>query len=150
MPSAVLHLCPTAELWTRLRDLLKPSPTFYHFVLTHFRWFWDIINSTFIRDTLMRLVLTGTRGGVRTLGIGVGMGGTRLGHFAQSHPHAGDVGCGRHGEAEPRTQAERQATAAVGTPRSPYKGLWSGRAGSSWWKYGVGPCYSCPCIYHFA
>eukprot|EP00075_Anas_platyrhynchos_P037460 XP_027326713.1 prostaglandin G/H synthase 1 isoform X1 [Anas platyrhynchos] len=50
--------CTSPELWTRLHNLLKPSPAFYHFVLTHFRWFWDIINSTFIRDTLMRLVLT--------------------------------------------------------------------------------------------
>lgn len=48
-----------AEFWTRLHELLKPSPAFYHFILTHFRWFWDIVNSTFIRDTLMRLVLTG-------------------------------------------------------------------------------------------
>lgn len=96
VPSAVLRLCPTAELWTRLRDLLKPSPAFYHFVLTHFRWLWDIINSTFIRDTLMRLVLTGMRGGTRTLGISVGMGGTRLGHFALCHLHAGDVSSGKH------------------------------------------------------
>uniref|UniRef100_A0A8D0EK58 Prostaglandin G/H synthase 1 n=1 Tax=Strix occidentalis caurina TaxID=311401 RepID=A0A8D0EK58_STROC len=51
--------CTSPELWTRLHNLLKPSPAFYHFILTHFRWFWDIINSTFIRDTLMRLVLTG-------------------------------------------------------------------------------------------
>ncbi|XP_032838497.2 prostaglandin G/H synthase 1 [Tyto alba] len=50
--------CTSPELWTRLHDLLKPSPAFYHFILTHFKWFWDIINSTFIRDTLMRLVLT--------------------------------------------------------------------------------------------
>ncbi|NXF30511.1 PGH1 synthase, partial [Nyctibius bracteatus] len=50
--------CTSPELWTRLHDLLKPSPAFYHFVLTHFRLFWDIVNSTFIRDTLMRLVLT--------------------------------------------------------------------------------------------
>ncbi|CAM9665018.1 unnamed protein product [Bubo scandiacus] len=50
--------CTSPELWTRLHNLLKPSPAFYHFILTHFRWFWDIINSTFIRDTLMRLVLT--------------------------------------------------------------------------------------------
>uniref|UniRef100_A0A663MVU7 Prostaglandin G/H synthase 1 n=1 Tax=Athene cunicularia TaxID=194338 RepID=A0A663MVU7_ATHCN len=50
--------CTSPELWTRLHNLLKPSPAFYHFVLTHFKWFWDIINSTFIRDTLMRLVLT--------------------------------------------------------------------------------------------
>lgn len=48
----------TAEFWTRLRSALKPSPSFYHFILTHFRWFWGIINNTFIRDTLMRLVLT--------------------------------------------------------------------------------------------
>ncbi|XP_009997235.1 PREDICTED: prostaglandin G/H synthase 1 [Chaetura pelagica] len=50
--------CTSPQLWTRLHDLLKPSPAFYHFVLTHFRWFWDIVNSTFIRDTLMMLVLT--------------------------------------------------------------------------------------------
>ncbi|NXE27990.1 PGH1 synthase, partial [Ardeotis kori] len=50
--------CTSPELWTRLHNLLKPSPAFYHFILTHFRWVWDIINSTFIRDTLMRLVLT--------------------------------------------------------------------------------------------
>lgn len=52
-------LFPPAEFWTRLHSLLKPSPAFYHFILTHFKLFWDIINSTFIRDTLMRLVLTG-------------------------------------------------------------------------------------------
>ncbi|XP_065551469.1 prostaglandin G/H synthase 1 isoform X2 [Lathamus discolor] len=50
--------CTSPELWTRLHNLLKPSPAFYHFILTHFKWFWDIINSTCIRDTLMRLVLT--------------------------------------------------------------------------------------------
>uniref|UniRef100_A0A8D2N0X6 PGH1 synthase n=1 Tax=Zonotrichia albicollis TaxID=44394 RepID=A0A8D2N0X6_ZONAL len=54
----VTALFPPAEFWTRLHNLLKPSPAFYHFILTHFKWFWDIINSTFIRDTLMRLVLT--------------------------------------------------------------------------------------------
>uniref|UniRef100_A0A8C4UR39 Prostaglandin G/H synthase 1 n=1 Tax=Falco tinnunculus TaxID=100819 RepID=A0A8C4UR39_FALTI len=50
--------CSSPELWTRLYNVLKPSPAFYHFILTHFRWVWDVINSTFIRDTLMRLVLT--------------------------------------------------------------------------------------------
>ncbi|PKU36962.1 prostaglandin g h synthase 1 [Limosa lapponica baueri] len=50
--------CTSPELWTRLHDWLKPSPAFYHFILTHFKWFWDIVNSTFIRDTLMRLILT--------------------------------------------------------------------------------------------
>lgn len=57
--SDLLGLLPPAEFWTRLHNLLKPSPAFYHFILTHFKWFWDIINSTFIRDTLIRLVLTG-------------------------------------------------------------------------------------------
>ncbi|XP_054853932.1 prostaglandin G/H synthase 1 [Eublepharis macularius] len=50
--------CTFPEFWMRIRSALKPSPRFYHFILTHFQWFWDIINSTFIRDTLMRLVLT--------------------------------------------------------------------------------------------
>ncbi|KGL83006.1 Prostaglandin G/H synthase 1, partial [Tinamus guttatus] len=50
--------CTTPELWTWLRSLLKPSPAFFHFILTHFQWFWDIINATFVRDMLMRLVLT--------------------------------------------------------------------------------------------
>ncbi|XP_032993591.1 prostaglandin G/H synthase 1 [Lacerta agilis] len=50
--------CSLPEFWTRLRDALKPSPAFYHFILTHFQWFWTIVNNTFIRDTLMRLVLT--------------------------------------------------------------------------------------------
>ncbi|XP_066466686.1 prostaglandin G/H synthase 1 [Tiliqua scincoides] len=50
--------CTFPEFWMRIRAALKPSPAFYHFILTHFRWFWDIINSTFLRDTLMRLVLT--------------------------------------------------------------------------------------------
>lgn len=63
-------LFPPAEFWTRLHNLLKPSPAFYHFILTHFKWFWDIINSTFIRDTLMRLVLTGE-------GLGRGFSRTR-------------------------------------------------------------------------
>uniref|UniRef100_A0A8D0BYP8 Prostaglandin G/H synthase 1 n=1 Tax=Salvator merianae TaxID=96440 RepID=A0A8D0BYP8_SALMN len=49
--------CTFPEFWTRLHDALKPSPGFYHFILTHFRWFWNIINNTFIRDTLMKLVL---------------------------------------------------------------------------------------------
>lgn len=50
---------PAAELWTWLRNSLRPSPSFLHFLLTHGRWFWEFINATFIRDLLMRLVLTG-------------------------------------------------------------------------------------------
>lgn len=55
-------MAPTAlaaDLWTWLRNSLRPSPSFTHFLLTHGRWFWEIINATFIRDMLMRLVLTG-------------------------------------------------------------------------------------------
>ncbi|KAJ6652846.1 hypothetical protein lerEdw1_010564, partial [Lerista edwardsae] len=50
--------CTFPEFWMRIRSALKPSPAFYHFILTHFRWFWGLVNSTFLRDTLMRLVLT--------------------------------------------------------------------------------------------
>ncbi|XP_068929848.1 prostaglandin G/H synthase 1-like isoform X1 [Petaurus breviceps papuanus] len=50
--------CTTPELWSRIREALRPSPSFYHFILTHGRWIWDIINSTFLRDVLMKLVLT--------------------------------------------------------------------------------------------
>ncbi|KAM4695994.1 prostaglandin G/H synthase 1 [Rhinophrynus dorsalis] len=50
--------CTIPELWTRIRELLRPSPTFTHYVLTRFKWFWDIINATFIRDVIVRLVLT--------------------------------------------------------------------------------------------
>ncbi|XP_067106334.1 phosducin-like protein [Osmerus mordax] len=50
--------CTTPEFWTRVRTLLKPTPSVVHYILTHFHWLWDIINRTFLRDTLMRLVLT--------------------------------------------------------------------------------------------
>ncbi|XP_031810110.1 prostaglandin G/H synthase 1 isoform X2 [Sarcophilus harrisii] len=50
--------CTVPELWTRIREALRPSPSFYHFILTHGRCIWNIINSTFLRDVLMRLVLT--------------------------------------------------------------------------------------------
>ncbi|XP_059513718.1 prostaglandin G/H synthase 1 isoform X2 [Myotis daubentonii] len=51
--------CTIPDLWTWLRNSLRPSPSFAHFLLTHGRWFWEFINATFIRDMLMRLVLTG-------------------------------------------------------------------------------------------
>ncbi|XP_033828523.2 prostaglandin G/H synthase 1 [Periophthalmus magnuspinnatus] len=38
--------------------MLKPSPSAAHYLLTHFHWFWDLLNATFLRDTVMRLVLT--------------------------------------------------------------------------------------------
>lgn len=46
------------ELMTRIKTFVRPSPAFYHYILTRFKWFWDIINNTFIRDTIVRLVLT--------------------------------------------------------------------------------------------
>ncbi|CAJ1070177.1 phosducin-like protein [Xyrichtys novacula] len=51
--------CTIPEIWTRVRQFLRPSPDVVHYILTHFRWLWDIINYTFLRDVLMRLVLTG-------------------------------------------------------------------------------------------
>ncbi|KAF6327958.1 prostaglandin-endoperoxide synthase 1 [Rhinolophus ferrumequinum] len=53
--------CTIPELWTWLRNSLRPSPSVLHFLLTHGRWFWEFINATFIRDMLMRLVLTGKK-----------------------------------------------------------------------------------------
>ncbi|XP_011479871.1 prostaglandin G/H synthase 1 [Oryzias latipes] len=50
--------CTIPEFLTRVRQFLKPSPKVVHYILTHFHWLWDVINNTFLRDTLMRLVLT--------------------------------------------------------------------------------------------
>uniref|UniRef100_A0A8D3DP58 Prostaglandin G/H synthase 1 n=1 Tax=Scophthalmus maximus TaxID=52904 RepID=A0A8D3DP58_SCOMX len=50
--------CTVPEFWTRVRQVFKPTPDVVHYLLTHFRWLWDIINRTFLRDVLMRLVLT--------------------------------------------------------------------------------------------
>uniref|UniRef100_H3CLU7 Prostaglandin G/H synthase 1 n=1 Tax=Tetraodon nigroviridis TaxID=99883 RepID=H3CLU7_TETNG len=52
--------CTVPEFWTRVRLLLRPSPDGAHYILTHFQWLWDIVNHTFLRDFLMRLVITGT------------------------------------------------------------------------------------------
>ncbi|XP_059193984.1 prostaglandin G/H synthase 1 [Centropristis striata] len=50
--------CTVPEFWTRLRLMLKPSPSTVHYLLTHFRLLWDLVNNSFLRDTIMRLVLT--------------------------------------------------------------------------------------------
>ncbi|CAO2597613.1 Prostaglandin G/H synthase 1, partial [Lemmus lemmus] len=55
---SVAPTVPAAEFWTWLRNFLRPSPSFTHFLLTHGRWFWEFVNATFIRETLMRLILT--------------------------------------------------------------------------------------------
>ncbi|XP_068930068.1 prostaglandin G/H synthase 1-like [Petaurus breviceps papuanus] len=51
--------CTTPEASTRIREALRPSPSYFHFILTHGRWIWNIINSTFLRDVIMKLVLIG-------------------------------------------------------------------------------------------
>lgn len=48
-----------AEFWTRVKLMLKPSPDFVHYILTHFRWFWNLINNSFLREKMMALVLSG-------------------------------------------------------------------------------------------
>lgn len=50
--------CTVPQFWTRVRQVLKPSPDLLHYILTHFHWLWDVVNGTFLRDVLMRLVLT--------------------------------------------------------------------------------------------
>ncbi|KAG9477966.1 hypothetical protein GDO78_013125, partial [Eleutherodactylus coqui] len=50
--------CTIPELWTRIREFVRPSPSFTYYMLTHYKWVWDIINNSFIRDTIVRLVLT--------------------------------------------------------------------------------------------
>ncbi|XP_041826628.1 phosducin-like protein [Melanotaenia boesemani] len=50
--------CTVPEFWTRVQQFLKPSPNVAHYIITHFSWLWDIINNTFLRNILMRLVLT--------------------------------------------------------------------------------------------
>uniref|UniRef100_A0A8C6P184 Prostaglandin G/H synthase 1 n=1 Tax=Nothobranchius furzeri TaxID=105023 RepID=A0A8C6P184_NOTFU len=49
--------CTIPEFRTQIRLKLKPSPSVVHYLLTHFKWFWDIINNSFLCDTIMRLVL---------------------------------------------------------------------------------------------
>uniref|UniRef100_A0A8C1XCM9 Prostaglandin G/H synthase 1 n=1 Tax=Cyprinus carpio TaxID=7962 RepID=A0A8C1XCM9_CYPCA len=50
--------CTIPEFWSRVFQLLKPSPNAVHYILTNFDWLWDIINRTFLRDWLMHKVLT--------------------------------------------------------------------------------------------
>ncbi|CAB1321720.1 unnamed protein product [Coregonus sp. 'balchen'] len=38
--------------------VVLPSPDVVHYILTHFHWMWNLINRTFMRDWLMRVVLT--------------------------------------------------------------------------------------------
>ncbi|XP_040263438.1 prostaglandin G/H synthase 2 [Bufo bufo] len=51
--------CTSPELLTWLRVTLKPSPNTVHYILTHFKGIWNIINNiSFLRDRIMQYVLT--------------------------------------------------------------------------------------------
>ncbi|KAG7490925.1 prostaglandin G/H synthase 1-like [Solea senegalensis] len=50
--------CTVPSLWTRVYLMLKPSPAAVHYLLTHFRWLWYVVNNSFLQDTIMRIVLT--------------------------------------------------------------------------------------------
>ncbi|KAG9351117.1 hypothetical protein JZ751_025007 [Albula glossodonta] len=51
--------CTTPELMTWIKIKLKPSPNTVHYILTHFKGFWNILNNIpFLRDAIMRYVLT--------------------------------------------------------------------------------------------
>ncbi|XP_043576034.1 prostaglandin G/H synthase 1-like isoform X2 [Chiloscyllium plagiosum] len=51
--------CSLPYFWSRIHKFLKPSPSFMHHLLTHYQWFWNILDGiSFIRDSLMRYVLT--------------------------------------------------------------------------------------------
>ncbi|XP_061489998.1 prostaglandin G/H synthase 2 [Rhineura floridana] len=50
--------CTTPEFFTWLRVTLKPAPTTVHYILTHFKGVWDVINNIpFLHSTIMRYVL---------------------------------------------------------------------------------------------
>ncbi|KAJ8277979.1 hypothetical protein GJAV_G00082370 [Gymnothorax javanicus] len=51
--------CTKPELLTWIKTKLKPTPNTVHYILTHFKGFWNIINQIpFLRDSIMRYVLT--------------------------------------------------------------------------------------------
>lgn len=51
--------CTTPEFFTWIKITLKPTPNTVHYLLTHFKGLWNIINNIpFLRDAIMRYVLT--------------------------------------------------------------------------------------------
>ncbi|XP_063057321.1 prostaglandin G/H synthase 2 [Engraulis encrasicolus] len=53
------HNCTTPQFFTWLKVTLKPAPNTVHYILTHFKGMWNIINKiSFLRDGIMRYVLT--------------------------------------------------------------------------------------------
>ncbi|XP_034979645.1 prostaglandin G/H synthase 2 [Zootoca vivipara] len=50
--------CTTPEFFTWLKVTLKPAPSTVHYMLTHFKAVWDVINNfPFLHNTIMRYVL---------------------------------------------------------------------------------------------
>lgn len=59
IPFRFLASAFTAEFLTWVKVSLKPSPNTVHYLLTHFKGFWNIVNNiSFLRDAIMRYVLT--------------------------------------------------------------------------------------------
>ncbi|KAJ0032753.1 hypothetical protein NQD34_002834 [Periophthalmus magnuspinnatus] len=51
--------CTIPEFMTWLKITLKPSPNTVHYILTHFKGFWNIVNGiSFLRNAIMSYVLT--------------------------------------------------------------------------------------------
>ncbi|KAG7249481.1 hypothetical protein CRUP_004786, partial [Coryphaenoides rupestris] len=51
--------CTNPEFFTWIKISLKPSPNTVHYILTHFKGFWNIVNNmSVLRDAIMRYVLT--------------------------------------------------------------------------------------------
>ncbi|KAG9483380.1 prostaglandin G/H synthase 2 [Eleutherodactylus coqui] len=51
--------CTTPEFLTWLKITLKPSPSTVHYILTHYKGVWNIVNNiSFLRDRIMQYVLT--------------------------------------------------------------------------------------------
>lgn len=48
-----------AEFLTRIKLFLKPTPNTVHYILTHFKGVWNIVNNIpFLRNAIMKYVLT--------------------------------------------------------------------------------------------
>uniref|UniRef100_H3C1G5 Prostaglandin G/H synthase 1 n=1 Tax=Tetraodon nigroviridis TaxID=99883 RepID=H3C1G5_TETNG len=51
--------CTDPGFWAKVHTMLKPSPQVQDYILRHFEKFWDYVNNSPLRDTFMRIVLTG-------------------------------------------------------------------------------------------
>lgn len=59
VPNFLICFLFTAEFLTWVKVSLKPSPNTVHYILTHFKSLWNIINNvSFLRNGIMRYVLT--------------------------------------------------------------------------------------------